>query len=358
MTNVPSAMDVTAHTLDFVKVGTDLIQWLGYERINSEIFSSIMKLGEGIALHPNSNGQEVLKQLGETTSARSALQLVIPCAFGRFIIRNTLLCWMPTTEAVILQYHDLAYATNVLCDILLAAAEPKFIPLLGLLVKRIMRKAVDSIALHLMTNSSADLPKLPEVLETLGKHLVTESAFSGSIYTIRMIKSGDIFVHMEYCAADVLCWIYYHWSGLLEVVNKNAKIPDKDLRHQGQGRKLTVIIASNCDAIGGCYEPTHERGCISVRTSHDLSFTTEKSSFTTEATCGARLPNISAERSKLYDITERNPYAIGSKFSGSIRGTVEKGPSRSIVSTFYIPAITSILMQAGHSTGYANVLYG
>jgi hypothetical protein len=170
-----------------------------------------------------------------------------------------------------------------------------------------MCEAVHSIALH-ATNEIIDLAKLPDVLASLGNHVVMEKAFAGTISALRMIQSGDIFVHMEYCAADVLNWIYHHWSGYLEVVSMNSKILQRDLGPEVQGRKLTVIIASNCNAVRRCREPSHERGRISVGTSHGSSLTTEPSSFTTEATSRASLPNISAKRSKLYDITERNPY--------------------------------------------------
>jgi hypothetical protein len=59
-----------------------------------------------------------------TASIREGLKLTIPDgALGRSITGDALLRWMPTTEAVILQDHDLAYAMCVFCDVLFDAAE-------------------------------------------------------------------------------------------------------------------------------------------------------------------------------------------------------------------------------------------
>ncbi|RYP23389.1 hypothetical protein DL765_001094 [Monosporascus sp. GIB2] len=315
-------IDVTARSLDLVSVvmhpsgaaatvGRELLQWLGHKSINDTSFSQVMTAGKGIA-YPNSNGSKVLGRLGQTASVLKGVRLVLPSTFGRAVLRDPELRWLATTEAVILQYHDMQYATQTLCDLFIdATEEQKDISLMTALVQPIIEEAVHSIALH-TTNSTPDFVRLPDVLQKLGQHLMTAKALFGSISAIQRILSNDIFVHMQYCVADLLSWIYHHWSGQLLVVNNNEKIFNENLGPEiSKGkRSLTVVIENSCAAVGRCYDFNHERGCVSVGTTHDSAFVDAsfEPSFKTESTSRAHLPNTSVERSKLYEIADRNPY--------------------------------------------------
>ncbi|KAI0529942.1 hypothetical protein GGR58DRAFT_276760 [Xylaria digitata] len=315
-------MDVTARSLDLVSVvmnpsgatatvGRELLQWLGRRSISDTSFSRVMTAGKGIA-YPNSNGIKALGQLSEAASVLKGVQLVLPTSFGRAVLRDPELRWLVTTEAVILQYHNLPYVTQALCHLFINATEEQNdVALMTALVQPIIEEVVHSIALH-TTNSTPDFVKLPDVLQNLGKHVMAAEALFGSISAIQKILSDDIFVHMQYCVGDLLSWIYHHWNGQLLVVNNNEKVFADNLGPEiSNGKRiLTVIIGSSCAVVGHCYSVHHNMGCVSVGTTDD-SASVDASfnhSFKTNRTGGAGLPNRSAGRSKLYEIADRNPY--------------------------------------------------
>jgi len=318
------SMDVAARVVDLVGVvmnpagitaaiGKEVIRWLGRNSISDTSFTRVMTVGKGIA-YPNLHGIQVLCGLDHTAGYLRDLRgvnLVTAGAFGRAVLQDPELRWMATTEAVILRYHDLKYATQALCDLLIDATdEQKDLPLMTALVQPIIQEAVHSIALH-TTNSAPNLAELPKELQRLGHHVMTANALFGAISATRKITSDDISIHMQYCATDLMNWIYHHWSGRLLVVSNNEKVYDEDLMHATHTAKrvLTVFIDKGCTAKR-CHDVNHSQGSISIGTTHNPTSNGAPfdPSFKTDGISQAHLPNTSAGRSKLYEIADRNPY--------------------------------------------------
>ena len=131
-----SNLDLAARSIDLIRViakaspnygslAVDILQWLARERISNEASTFSLTLGQSFAA-PNDKGLVLIRDLNDKVSHLCddkishlcGIQLILPGALGRTIMVDELHCWIATTEAVMLKYHNLVYTESALGDLL------------------------------------------------------------------------------------------------------------------------------------------------------------------------------------------------------------------------------------------------
>ncbi|EHK99274.1 hypothetical protein M7I_4839 [Glarea lozoyensis 74030] len=200
--------------------GIQVVKWLARERLNEEAFLQTMRAYQDFA-HPNTNGQVILAQLQIGASKLFGLQLVMPGALGSTILRDKELRWVATTEAVMLKYHLPAAVEKTFIDIFLMRAYPNESRQSRLFfakeqIHAVVQKMTDSIHLHTV-NAGLEISPLPEEFEKFVGHRMVAQDFARAVHSIQERSGTDIVVQVKYFAADLLCWIYNHWDGVLAI---------------------------------------------------------------------------------------------------------------------------------------------
>jgi hypothetical protein len=315
-------LDLASRSIDLVAVvakssgdlatsAMELIRWLERERINNESFTFAMGLGQDFA-QPNSKGAIALTQLEAVATRLYGLELVMPGALGRSILADVRLRWVATSEAVILKYHDLSYATSAFCDLFLARHIDQLAsirPVWMARIRPVVLKVVESIALHVF-NLGGGIDPLPDCLQELPHHFLAPSTLAEAIHTIQNLTDTvrktdglEILVKMEHCAIDLLSWTYHHWDGKLSISKDNRYIFQEPM---GEGSGILTIMITDCTKVADCHDPEHV-GTVWIGTCqapHSNVFQHHRMAFE-----GITDPSVSPDpvcRSALYEI--QNPY--------------------------------------------------
>ncbi len=161
--------------------GKELFKWLGREGLSEEQFVYTMGLAQDLSA-PNIHGQSLLDSLDVTASRLYGLQLVMPGALGRAIQKDPQLCWMATTVAALLKYNNLVDVTRLLVDLIVSQAigpDDYRAPAYTLRVSPVIKKSVESIALHTTNLPMGRQMDLPDELRGLARHYVRDSVLVG-----------------------------------------------------------------------------------------------------------------------------------------------------------------------------------
>ncbi|EPE36567.1 hypothetical protein GLAREA_08730 [Glarea lozoyensis ATCC 20868] len=249
--------------------GIQVVKWLARERLNEEAFLQTMRAYQDFA-HPNTNGQVILAQLQIGASKLFGLQLVMPGALGSTILRDKELRWVATTEAVMLKYHLPAAVEKTFIDIFLMRAYPNESRQSRLFfakeqIHAVVQKMTDSIHLHTV-NAGLEISPLPEEFEKFVGHRMVAQDFARAVHSIQERSGTDIVVQVKYFAADLLCWIYNHWDGVLAVSMQGKLVFDKVLGTSPETLTFFVVEIP----VDKCLVTTNSESCRN--TDHVLGF--------------------------------------------------------------------------------------
>jgi hypothetical protein len=191
-----SSINFSKSLIDFpltgalVDAGQENYKWLIRERIDEGSFNACRDLAASLA-YPNEEGmklqaaietadQQILQQL-----KRAPLKLVVSGSLGRLVGRNPETSYIVTTVSALTQYHDPEYVTDALCSMILdKGGHEKEVSLKYDVqrapIKAVISKIVDSVYLNVV-NAGQTLPRLPEKLQSLHKHLLDDKTFAAIV---------------------------------------------------------------------------------------------------------------------------------------------------------------------------------
>jgi hypothetical protein len=254
-----SAMNLTKSLIDFVPASGSLIDisretynWLIRERIDESSFQACQKLALGLAF-PNDAGIDIQRQIREADArlidkiAHLPVRMVVTGSLGRLLAKEPDTCYMVSTVAALTRFHDLEFATETLCSMMLDNGGHEEGVSLKYNVQRspikaVMSKIVESIYLNVV-NVGHDLNGLPEELTHLHQHLVDDRTFAGVVMGIQRTEK-DVVIRSDRFLADLALWLLLHFHGRIEVSVGNRVLFEKELG--SEKRVVRIMIKEEC----------------------------------------------------------------------------------------------------------------
>jgi hypothetical protein len=262
-----SSINFSKSLIDFpltgalVDAGQETYKWLIRERIDEGSFNACRDLAASLA-YPNEEGmklqaaietadRQILQQL-----KRAPLKLVVSGSLGRLVGRNPETAYIVTTVSALTQYHDPEYATDALCSMILdKGGHEKEVSLKYDVqrapIKAVISKIVDSVYVNVV-NAGQTLPRLPEKLQSLHKHLLDDRTFAAIVMGIQKTE-GNVVVRSKHFLADLTLWLYFHFEGKLEIVVQNKILLEE--RRGAIDRTVRLIVDKICpEGSTACWE--------------------------------------------------------------------------------------------------------
>lgn len=204
-----SASDAAIKTMDLARSITDILgkggavsglvgetmKWLAREEIGEAEFTHCLNVTRAL-LYPNSKGLEIQTSLRKSDEKLrrnpfvAGLSLLGAGSIGRWMAQSPEYCYLATTVATLLIHHDMSYAADAICEMVLseekqvddctgarnhALRKSHLLP--------VMEKIVESITLNVV-NCGHDLGPLPPQLSDICGHICDASCFATVIMAI------------------------------------------------------------------------------------------------------------------------------------------------------------------------------
>ncbi|KAF8851822.1 hypothetical protein BDZ45DRAFT_807970 [Acephala macrosclerotiorum] len=254
-----SVINLTKSLIDFVPSSGSLIDisretydWLKRERIDESSFQSCRVMALGLA-YPNEAGIDIQRQIKDADKklmdkvAKLPVRMVVTGSLGRLLGKDPETCYMVSTVAVLMRFHDLEFATDTLCSMMMdKGGHEKEVSLKYSVqrspVKAVMSKIVESIYLNVV-NAGHDLGGLPDELKHLHPHLLDDRAFAGIVMGIQRTEK-DVVVRSDRFLADLALWLLTHFQGRVEISVENRVLFDKIL--SPSPRTVRMIVKEHC----------------------------------------------------------------------------------------------------------------
>ena len=256
---VSALAEATNKGSSLTELGKQLIRWLARERLYETEFNYCASLTQDTA-HPNEYGlsirQEIQAANQSTRNRIAGLTLAVPGSVGRAMAFDPSLCWMVTTVAVLMKYHDLPFATKVICYMALDKGGHDYGVDYPYDVKRtriapVVGKIVDSIALNVV-NTGKPLRGLPKSLCDLCNHSTDDCTFSAVVMSIQR-NQGNMLMDCNALFGDIVVWLLAHYGGTIEV-----SIAGRVLYREKLGLEpFTIMILVH----GQCQKAINDRQC-------------------------------------------------------------------------------------------------
>lgn len=229
----------------------ELLKWLSRQGLDENVFEETMTLARGLA-YPNANGCQIRESIEKAnnrlrTIKACPLPLVFSGSLGRLMVQEPEFCYMVSTVASLITYHDLEFAKTALPLMILdQGGHEKMIKTKHRVqrapVGAVISKLVDSIYLNVI-NTGHSVGSLPTELRHLHVHLLDEAAFAATAMEIQR-ASGDLILMIDWFLADIIMWILNHFEGLLEIsVNRQILLSQK---LGSMAQNLSILIKNTC----------------------------------------------------------------------------------------------------------------
>lgn len=257
------AFDQTTKTFDLVRAlaetsirgngvamaVTELGRWLSRERIPDEEFQHFLSQTAGLA-YPNENGLQLRKKIDNSSHRLKlgGLDLLRSGSIGRMLAYDSRYCYVVTTAATLMSYHDQLFATEVLCDMAVGNFDKNKDRGSGTnyphLIRRsrlwpVAKKVVDSIAQNVV-NCGYDLrTDLPSEFKHACLHCLQHRDLAACLMTIQR-STTELLIISEYFVADLFIWLRCHWDGERAW---NDSSPDSDIIYLATMFYVTNIVS-------------------------------------------------------------------------------------------------------------------
>ncbi|CZR59515.1 uncharacterized protein PAC_09407 [Phialocephala subalpina] len=256
-------MDFSARILDLVRASADnvvkgssvvdvsreLYTWIVRERIPESAFNYCAELVTCVT-HPNEYGLQLRDNLAKPTSKTtkiSGLNINLAGSVGRLMSFDIDYCYMVTTVAVVMEFHDMAFASTVLCNMALdkgghdgGVVYPYDIRRTR--IKPVITKIVDSIALNVV-NCGHTLQALPDELQGLCIHVTDPETFAAVIMAVQR-ATENIVLLCDVLYGDVIAWLIAHFMGIIEISIAGKRTFEK--RCGSREVRATVVVVHRC----------------------------------------------------------------------------------------------------------------
>jgi hypothetical protein len=259
-------VDLTRSALDFTRaladnvvkgssvidVGKELYSWLVRERIHEAEYNYCTGLISAIA-HPNDHGLQLRDSLTKVppgTRKLGGLNVSQAGSVGRLMAFDIDYCYVVTTVAVVMEFHDMNFASTVLSNMALDKGghqEGVDYPydIKRTRIKPVITKIVDSIALNVV-NSGHKLKALPDELSGQCVHVTDPGAFAAVSMAVQR-ASEDLVLLCDVLYGDLVAWIIAHFVGTFEISIAGKRIFEK--RCGGGDVKATMVVVNRCSPM-------------------------------------------------------------------------------------------------------------
>lgn len=238
-----------------IGAGNELYSWLVRERIDETEWTYCAKLTSGVA-YPNEYGcllREGLAKSNFETKSLGGLKLnglKLAGSVGRLIAFDTKSCYMVTTVAVLMAFHDMKFAINVLCNMALDTGGHEGgvdypYDIRRTRIKPVISKIVESIALNVV-NSGHTIGPLPDELGGFCVHVMDPNTFAAVATTV-FRATEDIVLLCDVLYGDLVAWILAHFMGTFEISIAGRRAFEKLC---GKERpRASVVVMNNCTSM-------------------------------------------------------------------------------------------------------------
>ncbi|KAM0711679.1 hypothetical protein Q7P35_001046 [Cladosporium inversicolor] len=205
----------------------DVVKWLARERINEADFTSYLSETRAL-LYPNSKGLEIQSSLRKSAEELkrnpnvAGVSLLGAGNIGRWMAQDAGYCYLATTVATLLIHHDMSYAADAICDMVLLEDQQvdghSSVPTYALRrfqLRPVLGKIVESITLNVV-NCGHDLGSLPPQLSDICGHTCDVPTFA--TVTMALAKSsGNLIIRCKKLLVDVFVWSLSRIEGNVEL---------------------------------------------------------------------------------------------------------------------------------------------
>jgi hypothetical protein len=250
-TNFARALDLTRAVTDILNksgvIGSlvgQVMKWLTCEGIPEGEFAYCLEKSKAL-IYPNDYGLEIRSRLRESDaklkakSSVAGLKLVGSLSIGRWMTDDPNYCYLVTTVAALFTYHDMAYASEAVCDMLLnecnhEGGTSKLYRYEKSRLLPVVNKIVESIILHVF-NGSGNFDNLPEEIRRTCGHHIDSHTFAAAAMAVSR-SSGDVIIRCNRFLADLYVWLLAHIEGDL-----NLSVAGKIIHRATSGRPLRSV---------------------------------------------------------------------------------------------------------------------
>jgi hypothetical protein len=231
-TTLARALDLTRAVTDILSKGGALgglvghaMKWLAREGIPERDFAYCLEKSKAL-LYPNDNGLKIRSRLRESDAKLKAnpyvagLRLVSALSIGRWMADDPDYCYLVTTVAALFTQHDMPYASEAVCDMLLdegshEEASRKFHRYERDRLLPVVKKIIESIILNVV-NCSGNFDKIPAELLGICSHHTDSHTFAAAAMAISR-SSGDVIIRCNRFLADLYVWLLAHIEGEISI---------------------------------------------------------------------------------------------------------------------------------------------
>ena len=260
-TTLARALDLTRAVTDILSKGGALgglvghvMKWLAREGIPERDFAYCLEKSKAL-LYPNDYGLKIRSRLEKNDAKLKAkpyvagLRLVSALSIGRWMTDDPDYCYLVTTVAALFTSHDMPYASEVVCDMLLDEGnheegiskvyryeKSRLLP--------VVKKIVESIILNVV-NTGGNFDNLPEEIRGTCSHHIDPHTFAAAAMTVSR-SSGDVIISCNRFLADLYVWLLVHIEG-----DVSLSIAGKIVHRATFGRHLrsvTMLADEACSA--------------------------------------------------------------------------------------------------------------
>jgi len=231
-TNLARVLDLTRAVTDILNKGGaigglvgQVVKWLAREGIPEGEFAHCLEKSKAL-IYPNDNGLKIRSRIEESDAKMmtrpyiAGLRLVSALSIGRWMIDDPDYCYLVTTVAALFTQHDMPYATEVVCDMLLDEgdhdeANRKSYRYEKSRLLPVVKKIVESITLNVV-NCSGNFDRIPVELLRICSHHIDSQIFAAAAMAISR-SSGDVIIRCNRLLAGLYVWLLTHIEGEISV---------------------------------------------------------------------------------------------------------------------------------------------
>lgn len=318
-----SSSDVAIKSMDLARSITDILgkggavsglvgetmKWLARERIDEAEFTSCLSKARAL-LYPNSKGPEIQNSLRKSADELkrnpyiAGLSLLGAGNIGRWMAQSPEYCYLATTVATLVIHHDMSYAADAVCDMVLSATQQvddrmsvQDHEVRRSQLRSVLGKIVESIMLNVV-NCGQDLGSLPLQLRDICGHTCNAKTFAA--VSMALAKGSDnLIIRCKKFLVDVFVWTLAHIKGNVvlsitgQIVYREKPGPDQ--------RSLLFLVDEDCS----CSQ--QQPPVADKRTDHTITVSTSmESDLRTVLKWSGLLKNVcgnrSSTRAPFYDL--------------------------------------------------------
>jgi hypothetical protein len=263
-TTLARALDLTRAVTDILSKGGAIgglighvMKWLAREGIPEGEFAYCLEKSKAL-IYPNDNGLKIRSRLRESDARLKAkpyvagLRLVNALSIGRWMADDPDYCYLVTTVAALFTNHDMSYASEVVCDMLLDEGKQEEANRKSYRYEKdrllpVVKKIVESIILNVV-NCSGNFDRIPAELLGICSHHTDSHTFAAAAMAISR-SSGDVVIRCNRFLADLYVWLLAHIEGKISI-----SIAGKIIHRANSGRSLrsvTMLADEACPADHG-----------------------------------------------------------------------------------------------------------